>query len=244
MRLDSAALKDRVILITGANGGLGRATALACAQTGAIVVLLGRKVNALEKLCDEIELLGFAQPAVYPLDLEGATPQDYADLADTINREYGRLDGIVHAAAHFDGLRSLEQLKPMDWMRAQHINVTAPFLLTQACLPLLSAAPDAALVFVLDDKNRMGKSFWASYGVAKFALEGLVSILHEETDTTTVRVHALLPGPMRTALRRMAYFGEDTLTHPTPESAGQAVAYLLSKVATPLRGKILDLRPS
>src|SRR5947209_6450457 len=124
-------LRDRVVLVAGATGGLGRACALASARAGANVVLLGRKVRALEKVYDEIQAIGGA-PAIYPLDLAGATPHDYAELAATLEREYGRLDGIVHAAAHFEGLRPAADIAPEEWLRALHVNLTAPFLLTQA----------------------------------------------------------------------------------------------------------------
>jgi NAD(P)-dependent dehydrogenase (short-subunit alcohol dehydrogenase family) len=238
----SASLRDRVVLVTGATGGLGRATSLAAAAAGATVVLLGRKVRALESLYDEIERLGGPQPAVYPMDLAGATPRDYADLAASIERECGRLDGVVHAAAHFDGLQPFDQQKPEEWARTQQVNVTAPFQITQACMGLLRQAPDAAIVFVLDDPERTGKAFWGGYGVAKHALAGLASIVHEETENSRVRTHALLPGPMRTVLRRAAYYGEDTLMHPEPEHAARFVVWLLGSDAASMRGRTLDLR--
>jgi NAD(P)-dependent dehydrogenase (short-subunit alcohol dehydrogenase family) len=237
------ALRDRVVLVTGVSGGLGRAAALACARAGATVVLTGRKVRPLEALYDEIEALGAPQPAIYPLNLEGATPDDYANLADAIQHQCVRLDGIVHAAAHFDGLRPVSQIKPTDWLRTQQVDLHAPFLLTQACLPLLGASADAAVVFVMDDPQRMGKAYWGGYGVAKAALGAFASILHEETESGSVRVHALLPPPMRTALRRMAYFGENTLERESPDGAGAAAAFLISAAASALRGRTLDLRP-
>ena len=235
-------LRERVVLITGATGGLGRATALAAAGAGATVVLLGRKVRALEAVYDAIEQAGAPTPALYPMDLAGATPKDYADLAAAIERECGRLDGVVHAAAHFDTLQPFEQQTPEEWNRTQQVNLTAPFLLSQACLPLLRRASDAAIVFVLDDLARVGNAFWGGYGVAKHALQGLASIVHEETEHSPVRTHALLPGPMRTTLRRSAYYGEDTLMHPEPAYAAAAVAWLLGAQAREARGKVLDLR--
>ena len=235
-------LRDRVVLVTGATGGLGRATSLAAAAAGATVVLLGRKVRALEALYDEIERQGGRQPAVYPMDLAGATPRDYADLAASIERECGRLDGIVHAAAHFDGLQPFDQQKPEEWTRTQQVNLTAPFQLTQACMTLLREADDAAIVFVLDDPMRMGKAFWGGYGVAKHAVAGLASIVHEETERSRVRTHALLPGPMRTVLRRAAYYGEDTLMHPEPDHAARYAVWLLGADGAAMRGKTLDLR--
>jgi NAD(P)-dependent dehydrogenase (short-subunit alcohol dehydrogenase family) len=238
----AGSLRDRVVLVTGATGGLGRATSLAAASAGAILVLLGRKVRALEAVYDEIVALGAPTPALYPMDLTGATPKDYAELAAAIERELGRLDGLVHAAAQFDTLQPFEQQTPEEWTRTQQVNLTAPFLLTQACLPLLRRADDAAIVFVFDDVARVGKAFWGGYGVAKHALQGLASIVHQETESSSVRTHALLPGPMRTALRRAAYYGENTLEHPDPSFAASGIVCLLGPAASNLRGTVLDLR--
>lgn len=237
------ALKDRVVLVTGAAGGLGREAALACARAGATVLLAGRKRRALEKVHDEIAALPGAPPPVIQLiDVLGATPADCESLAEMIREELGRLDGIVHAAARFDGLTPLAMHKPREWMETLHVNVSAPFLLTQACMPLLQERADSAVVFVLDDRERMGRAHWGAYGTAKAALEGFASILHEETEGSSLRVHALMPGPMRTTLRRAAWFGEDAETVSTPEAAAEAVVYLLSPQAMEARGKVLDLR--
>ena len=234
-------LKGRVVLITGATGGVGRAAAIAAAGAGATAVLLGRKVRALEKLYDAIEA-GGGSAALYPLDLEGASPRDYEEMAQTFEREFGRLDGIVHAAAHFAGLQPLAAADPLDWLRTLHVNLSAPFLLTQACMSLLVRAADASVVFVLEDFDRIARAHWGAYGVGKHALAGLVAILHDETDSGPVRVHALLPPPLRTALRRTAYFGENSLELPQPDSIAPALVYLLSVEAVVARGKILDLR--
>ena len=245
-----ATLETRVILIVGATGALGRASALACATAGARVILLGRKVRALEKIYDEIEAAHAGSVAIYPLDLTGATPRDYDDLAVTIAREYGRLDGIVFCAAHFEGLQPFADIKPENWLRAMQVIVNAPFLIVQACARLLlrsevdltPPANESSVVFVLDDPARAGKAFWGAYGVAKHGLAGLVSVLHDEWETTPARVHALLPAPMKSVLRRTAYFGENTIALPGGESAAPAVVYLLSDEGAAARGRVLDLR--
>ena len=237
------ALRGRVVLITGVSGGLGRACAFACAKAGATVVLVGRKVRPLEKLYDELESMAAPKPAIYPLDLEGASADDYADMAEAIRLQCGRLDAIVHAAVLFDGLRPIEQIKPADWLRIQQVALNAPFMLTQACLPLLRTREDAAVVLVMDDAARIGKAYWGSYGVAKAALAAFASILHEETENSPIRVHALLPPPLRTALRRLAYFGEDALERDLPDSAAAALTWLLTPAGAALRGRTLDLRP-
>ncbi|HSE12685.1 MAG TPA: SDR family NAD(P)-dependent oxidoreductase [Rudaea sp.] len=237
----SDALKDRIVLVTGAAGGLGKAAALAIARAGGTPILLGRKPRTLERLHDEVAAAG-AEPAIYPLDLEGATPRDYEDMAAAIERDFGRLDGIVNCAAHFSGLQPAAQIEPMDWLRTLHVNLSAPFLLLQACLPLLQRAPDASVVFVIDDPDRVGKAHWGAYGVAKHALAGMVSILHQEWDCGPLRVHALLPPPLRTALRRTAYFGENSMQLPAPDSMADALVYLLAADGAAVRGKVLDLR--
>jgi NAD(P)-dependent dehydrogenase (short-subunit alcohol dehydrogenase family) len=235
------ALKDRVVLVTGAAGGLGKAAALAVARAGGTPILLGRKTRPLEKIHDEAAAFA-AEPAIYPLDLEGATPRNYEEMAEAIERDFGRLDGIVNCAAHFSGLQPAALIEPLDWLRTLHVNLSAPFLLLQACLPLLQKATDASVVFVLDDLDRVGRANWGAYGVAKHALAGMVSILHQEWETGPLRVHALLPPPLRTALRRTAYFGENSMQLPAPDSMAEALIYLLGAAGAVARGKVLDLR--
>jgi NAD(P)-dependent dehydrogenase (short-subunit alcohol dehydrogenase family) len=241
-RANSGALSGRVILITGATGGLGRAAALAATGAGANVVLLGRNVRRLEKLYDEVVGLGLAQPAIYPLDLAGATPKDYQEMAERIEGEFGRLDGIVHAAAYFQALQPVTDIAAEEWLQLLHVNLSAPLLLTQACAALLQRADDASVVFVLDDPERTRRAYWGGYGAAKHGLAALASILHDEWEHSNTRVHMLLPAPMRTTLRRAAYYGENTLELPPPETAADAVVYLLAPAGAAARGRILDLR--
>ena len=236
-------LVDRVVLVTGAYGGLGSAVARAATLAGATVVITGKRKRQLEKLHDAMREEGLAEPVIHPLDMEVATPRDYAALAEGLQRDLGRLDGIVHCAASFAGLTPIAMHRPDDWLRAMHVNVNAPFALTQACMPLLTQAADSAVVFVLDDPDLLQRAHWGGYGASKAALERLVAILHEETDETPLRVHALLPAPMRTALRRLAYFGDDIMQQPTPDATADAAVYLLGPQALAARGAVLDLRP-
>lgn len=235
-------LAGRVVLVTGACGGLGSAVARAAARAGATVVITGKRQRQLEQLYDAMRAEGLTEPVIHPLDLELATPRDYTALADGLTRDFGRLDGLVHAAASFGGLTPLSVHKPDDWLRTLHVNVSAPFALTQACLPLLNDAADAAVVFVLDDPELLRRAHWGGYGVSKAALERYVEILHEENDRGSLRVHALLPAPMRTTLRRQAYFGEDSLRHALPDASAEAVLYLLGSHGVAARGSALDLR--
>ena len=235
-------LADRVVLVTGAYGGLGGAVARAASRAGATVVITGNRKRQLEQLFDAMVAEGLPEPVIHPLDMEVATPKEYSALAEGLERDFGRLDGIVHAAASFTGLIPIAMHKPDDWLRALHVNVSAPFALTQACMPLLTQASDSAVVFVLDDPELLQRAHWGGYGVSKAALERFVAILHEETDSSPMRTHAVLPAPMRTALRRQAYFGEDIMQRPPPEATAAAIIYLLSAHAVAARGAVLDLR--
>ena len=236
----SVALADRVILVTGAYGGLGEAAAKACARAGATVVLLGRKVPKLSRTYDAVKALG-ATPALYPLDLAGADPADYEQLASTIEAQMGGLHGILHCAAEFTGLRPLEATPPEEFVRNLHVNLTAPWLLTQACLPLLRKAADSAVVFVADDLSRVNRAYWGTYGVAKAGLLGLVRVLHDETDRSTVRVSALQPGPMRTTIRSRAYVEEAASRVPSPDRYADACVRLLSSQGVESRGQIVTV---
>ena len=230
-------LKERVVLVTGAHGGLGAEAAKACAQAGATVVLLGRKVPKLGRVYDAIKAIG-PEPALYPMDLAGADPADFEALADTIGRELGRLDGVLHCAADFAGLTPLENTPPEQFARQVQVNLNARWFLTQACLPLLRKSPDAAVVFALDDPARVLRPYWGAYGLTQLAGEGLVRMLHAETDTTTVRVSGLRPGPMKTPLRSRAFVDEAMLRVPGPEAYAAACVLLLSAEGAAHRGSV------
>jgi len=235
------ALAGRVILITGAYGSLGEAVAKACATAGATVVLLGRKVPKLSRSYDAVKALG-PEPAIYPLDMAGADPADYEAMADKIGADLGGLHGIAHCAAEFTGLRPLEATPPEDFVRHLHVNLTAPWLLTQACLPWLKKAEDSAVVFVGDDLARVNKAYWGPYGIAKAGIAGLVRMLHDETEAGPVRVSGLEPGPMHSNIRSRAYVEEAATGWPMPAAYAPACVHLLSAAGVSHRGQWLRPR--
>ena len=237
-------LAGRVVLVTGANGGLGEAVVRACAGAGAQVVLIGRRLPKLTRLYDSLLAGGAPTPALYPMDLAGATPDDHQDMAQALEREFGCLDGIVHGAAEFKGLVSLENQPLEDWFTGLHVNLTAPFLLTRACLPLLRKSPDARVLFPLDDDDYGRRAFWGSYGIAKQAQRSLIATLRDELANSTVRVHGVQPGPMRTALRARAWFGEDASAIPPPQAYAPAIACLLGVAGSGIDQDIVQLRAS
>lgn len=235
------ALDQRVILVSGAHGGLGSAAAAACARAGATVVLLGRKLPKLNRVYDAVAQAG-AEPLLYPLDLEGASPDDYAELADRLRAELGHLDGVLHCAVEFKGLTPLEHTDPAAFARVMHVNLTAPWWLSQACLPLLRQAQDAALVFALDDLERVGQPYWGAYGIAQHGLAAMVGMLHAELASSSVRVSALQPGPMRTGLRSRAYADDNDLQAREATDYADACVTLLSSAGAAHRGQVWKVR--
>lgn len=237
---DADLLKDRVILITGAGDGLGRATALACARHGATVVLLGRTVKKLESTYDAIRECGGAEPAIYPLNLAGASWNDYVDLAATLERELGTLHGLVHCAAHFKEFGLLQDLDPRQWIETLQVNLTAPFALTRACLALLEKSGDASVIFVSDACGRRALPYRGAYGISKFALEALMQTWAAELPAESrIRLNSYDPGPMRTPLRARGYSGETSGEVALPETAAPALLWLLGTDSRGVNGRAL-----
>ncbi len=232
-------LKDRVILVTGAGDGIGRAASLAFAQHGATVVLLSKTLPHLESVYDEIEALGCPTPAIYPMHLEGATPHEFDELALKLEETFGRLDGILHNAASIPYLSRIKDYEPEDWMKVMQVNLNAPFMLTQALLPLLLESPDASLVFTSDEVGRRGKAYWGAYAVSKFGLEGLMQVLAEELEESNIRVNSIDPGPTRTRMRKIIFPGEDPAAVKSPESLMPFYLWLMGPDSRGTHGKAL-----
>lgn len=233
-------LKDRVILVTGAGDGLGKAAALACAGLGATVVLLGRTVPKLEQVYDAIERGGGATPAIYPMNLAGASWNEYQQLADTLEREFGRLDGLLHCAAHFKAFAALDDIEPREWVESLQVNLTAAYTLTRLCLPLLRRSADASVVFTSAASGREAKPFHGVYGIAKAALEAMMKTWAQETELEPgLRFNSFDPGPLRTGLRLKGYPGDVIDKVPPPESAVPALLWLLGPDSRGVSGRAL-----
>lgn len=233
-------LKDRVILVTGAGDGIGRAVSLAAARHGATVVLLGKTVSKLEYVYDQIESMDAPQPAIYPLHLEGATPADFDQLAMTLQDNFGRLDGLLHNAALLPYLSRLKDYEAEDWMKVMQVNLNGPFLLTQSCYDLLAASTDASLVFTSDSYGIEHKPFWGAYGVSKCALEGLAYTWAQEVGNTAIRVNLVDPGPTLTSLRKRVFPGEDNSQLKSPDALAQLYLWLLGPDSKDTNGERLS----
>lgn len=231
----------RTILITGAGDGIGRAAAISFAKHGATVILLGRTVRKLELVYDEIEQAGGPQPAIYPMNLEGATVEDYQQLADTIGEQMGQLDGILHNAAFLGSLTPLDQYNLELWSRVMQINLHAPLLLTRACLPLLKKSDDASVIFTSSDVGRKGEAYWGAYAVSNAAVENLSQIFADELETNTnIRFNTIDPGAVRTTMRSRAFPGEDPNKLPLAEEIMNAYLHLMGPDSKEINGQALS----
>jgi len=237
----TADFDGRVIMVTGATSGIGRAVASALVQNGATVILHGRSEKALEALYQELKPLG-PEPSVAQLDLERAQGPQYQQLTNEIESRYGRLDGLLHNAAILGDKSPIEHYDIGLWQRVLLVDLTAPFILTRCLLPLLRSSADASLVFTSSGVGVRGRAFWGAYAVAKAGLENLAQTLTDELENTPIRVNVVNPGGTRTKMRTRAYPAESPASLPTPESVAPPFLYLLGGASRGVRGRRFDVR--
>ena len=234
-------LHDRIILITGASDGIGKALALEAARLGAQVILHGRNTAKLEKVYDEVIAIdGAARPSIAVLDLASANAESYTTLANSIEDEFGRLDGLVHSAGILGERFTIEQYDAVLWQKVMHVNVTSTFALTQVLLPLLHKSENAAVIFTSSGVGQIGKAFWGAYSVSKFATEGLAQILADEHRQTSMRVNCINPGATRTGMRLAAYPAEDRNLLKTPQEILAPYIFLLGPDSEGVTGQRFD----
>lgn len=234
-------LRDRIIFVSGAGAGIGKAAALSFAHLGATVILAGRTQSKLEAVYDAIEQTGNPQAAIYPIDLENATPADYAALAEQIETEFSQLDGLLHNAAALGERTSIANYSATAWKQVMDVNVNAQFMLTKALLPQLQQSQDASILFTSSSVGRLGKAFWGAYAVSKFATEGLSQVLAAELErTSNIRVNCINPGATRTQMRATAFPAEDPATLKTPEDIMPTYTYLIGPDSKGVTGRSFD----
>ncbi|QFI55162.1 YciK family oxidoreductase [Aeromonas simiae] len=240
-------LAGKVILVTGAGDGIGREAALTYAAHGATLILLGRSVAKLEATFDAIEAAGGPLPAIVPLDLMHAKAADYRGLADTFERQFGRLDGVLFNAGQLGTLCPFEQIKEHEWDEVMQVNVKSEFLMTQALLPLLrrtaKAQGEAVLLYTSSSVGRKGRAYWGSYAVSKFAVEGMMEVLADELEHTGVRVNTINPGGTRTKMRASAFPAENPMSLKTPADLMPLYLYLMGKDSRGQSGKTFVAQP-
>lgn len=236
-------LKDKIIVVTGAGDGIGRVAAKTFAEYRATVVLLGRTMAKLERVYDEIEEAGGPQPAIYPINLEGATEKDYIDLSDALHKEFGKVDGLLHNASELGERTPLANYAPDTWQRVMQVNVNAPFLLTQALLPLMEKAEHASIVFTSSGVAQRGRAFWGAYAASKAAQDNLMQTLADELGgALNIRANSINPGATRTRMRAAAYPAEDPNALPAPEDHMPLYLYLIGEDSVGVNGEIFSAK--
>lgn len=234
-------LDNRVILVTGAGTGIGRAAANAYAAHGATVILSGRTVENLEAVYDEIVAAGYKEPAICPLNLNETNYEPYEQIAEVIEEEFGRLDGVLHNAGQLGQVTPIENARVDTWYQIMQVNVSAAFMLTKALLPLLKQAPDASIVFTSSSVGRKGRAHWGAYAVSKFAVEGLMQVLADELENiSNVRVNSINPGPTNTTMRRLACPGELPTSNPDPAQIMAPYLFLMGPDSKGTNGQALS----
>lgn len=234
-------LKDRVILVTGAGQGIGRAAALAFAAQGATVILLGRKLKKLEAVYDEIEAAGGPQPVIFPMNLEKANEQEYQALAEGIYQQLGRLDGILHNASRFDNLSPLEIQTVEQFNGMLQTSLVGPFALTKACLPLLKRATDASIIVTSTAAAHAPAAYWGAHAIAKSAADMLVKIWAQELETFPhIRINTVIPGALQSPQRKLSHPGELHSDLPQIASVLPLYLYLMGSDSAGVSGRTFD----
>jgi len=232
-------LDNKTILVTGAGSGIGRQAALTYAKLGATIILLGKTVKKLEAVYDEIVAQGSIEPAIIPLDLKGATKQNYIDMSATIASQFGKLDGALLNASTLGELTPYAQIHEQIWNEVIQVNVTAQHLIAQALIPTLQLADNASLVFTTSGVGNKGKAFWGAYSVSKFATEGLMQVIADEFENTSLRTNAINPGATATPMRARAYPAEDQSKLPNAEEIMPLYVYLMTDDSKSVNGQVL-----
>ncbi|BAJ02766.1 YciK family oxidoreductase [Shewanella violacea] len=233
-------LINKTILVTGAGDGIGRAAAISFAQHGATVILLGKTVKKLEAVYDQIIQAGYPKPAIVPLDLQGATEQNYIDMAQTIEEQFGHLDGALHNAGLLGVLGPFEHISMDSVQEVMQVNVIAEIMLTKALLPIMKKAPKASLVFTSSGVGRQGRAFWGEYAISKFATEGMMQSIADEYEGSSLRVNSINPGATRTGMRANAYPAENPSTLKEPEDIMATYLYLMGDDSAAVNGQQLS----
>jgi NAD(P)-dependent dehydrogenase (short-subunit alcohol dehydrogenase family) len=237
-------LANKTILVTGAGDGIGRQAALTYATHGATVILLGKTVAKLEAVYDEIEALGAPTPAIIPLDMKGATVENYKDMADTIDAQFGKLDGLLNNAGQLGVLGPFHQIDEKSYDEVMQVNVKAQLFMTSALLPVLKKADKASILFTSSSVGVKGRAYWAEYAISKFATEGMMQTLADEFENTNVRANCINPGATRTGMRAKAFPGEDEKVLLTPEQIMPLYLYLMGNDSVAETGKTFKAQPN
>ena len=231
------AFADKIAVITGASSGIGRAIALSLAAQGAAVCLVGRRLDALEKVA-EIARETSARVLVHQADL--TIDEDIQDLVMRLQEEAGNVDILVHSAGVISlGKIETTSVKDLDWQYS--VNVRAPYILTQALLPMIRRCR-GQIVFINSTAGRIAAPGVSQYGATKHALKALADSLRGEVNVDGIRVLSVFIG--RTATTMQAAVHQMEGRPYTPETLLQpedVAAVIINALSLPRTAEVTDI---
>ena len=231
-------LRDRVILVTGAGSCIGAAVAKSYAIYGATVILLDKDISNLEKIYDDILVAGGSTPAIYPLNLGGASIEDYDTLVTRIYDNFSHLDGLANCYASIGQLAPVQHQDPLVWLETVHINLISTYFLTRSCLSLMEKSNRSSIIFTTD--NHKDKAYWAGYGISKAGIEALSNQLADELESGgRIRVNCIDPGRVRTKLHAQAYPAVNPGSLLAAEDIVSNYVYLMGDDSLSINGKMI-----
>lgn len=239
--MNTKPLQDKVILVTGASYGIGEAATYGFAQAGATVIMLARTEDKLNTIYDDFMAQGLPEPIIVAFDLETAPEEAYFQLRDMINKEFGRLDGLLLNAAMLGQRTPITNYNWQTWNKVMDLNVNSQFLMSRTLFPLLDSCKNhASIIFTSSSVGRQSKAFWGAYAVSKFAIEGLMQTMAAELENTSkVRVNSYNPGGTRTNMRSAAYPAENPESVKTPDAIIDDYIHLMSDAGHDTHGQAL-----
>jgi len=230
-------MQGKVVLVTGAGRGIGRATALLLAQEGADIVLNAEIPDEIVQVADEVRALG---RRALPIVADMMHEEEINRMVETVIAEFGRVDAMVYSAGvaiH----NPVAQIKTSDWDLNFGVNVRGMFLLSRALLPFMQQRGKGAIVNISSKLGKEGSAMRAAYSASKHAVIGFTSSLALEMKSHGIRVNAICPGPVATPLRAKNYPNEDPQTITQPEEIAQVILFLCCDDSEAINGAAIDV---
>jgi NAD(P)-dependent dehydrogenase (short-subunit alcohol dehydrogenase family) len=222
---------NKVVLITGASRGLGRALALGFAEQGARVAICSRDERRLSEVAEAI------RGDVLATRVDITRPEEVSRWILQALHRFGRIDALINNASML-GLRSPVVDYPVDlWRRVVDVALNGQFIVTQQVLPAMLEAGGGSIVNVSSGVTVAGRPEWGAYLVAKWGLEGFTKMLAAEVKEQGVRVNSVDPGGMATEMRAKAYPDEDRSKLKSPEEVLPVFLYLVSDDSRDVTGQ-------
>ncbi|MCG3088338.1 SDR family NAD(P)-dependent oxidoreductase [Sporosarcina cyprini] len=234
-------MKNKVVMITGASKGLGRALTLAFAKAGAKLAICARTPENLQLVKKEAELFG-AEVLAITADVSNA--RDVERFVATTEHAYGRIDVLINNASILgpSPMPMLLDYPEEDFADVLRVNVLSVFSVTRRVLPGMLERNEGSIINVTSEAGHTGYAGWGAYGISKFGVEGLTETWADELRHTNVRVNMVDPGEMNTDMHRLAVPDCD---YPlaNPEDVVDVFLHLASSDSAEIHGQRLEAQP-